>query len=120
MELGTEMGIAMQTSKYSSPNLSSTDKTDINISSQPTYLIPSVDNAKVCSVKIHFLASVCAADSRTHKLPTVVNDNMAVAHQCISKVDLTVVFVRKEIASYMAQIPNVLFQDGLCFPCSTC
>ncbi|RYO09296.1 hypothetical protein AA0119_g666 [Alternaria tenuissima] len=47
----------MQTSKYSSPNLSSTDKTDINISSQPTYLIPSVDNAKVCSVKIHFLAS---------------------------------------------------------------
>ena len=120
MELGTEMGIAMQTSKYSSPNLSSTDKTDINISSQPTYLIPSVDNAKVCSVKIHFLASVCAADSRIHKLPTVVNDNMSVANQCISKEDLTIAFVRKEIASYMAQILNVLFQNGLCFPCSTC
>jgi hypothetical protein len=120
MELGTNTGIEMQTSKYSSLNLSSTDKTDINISSQPTYLIPSVDNAKVSGIKIHFLASVCAADSRIHKLPTVVNDNMSVAHQCISKEDLTIAFVRKEIASYMAQILNVLFQNGLCFPCSTC
>ena len=82
----------------------------MNICLQPTYLIPSVDNAKVSSIEIHFLASVCAADSRIHKLPTVVNDNMSVAHQCIGKEDLTVVFVRREIASYMAQISNVLFQ----------
>jgi hypothetical protein len=80
MELGTKMGIEMQTSKYSSLNLFSTDQTDINISLQPTCLTHSFDNAKVSSIKIQFLASVCTADSRIHKLPTVVNNKMSVAH----------------------------------------
>ncbi|KAF7673395.1 60s ribosomal protein l19, partial [Alternaria burnsii] len=39
------------------------------------------DNAEVNSIKIHFLASTLAADSRIHKLPTVVDNNMSVAHQ---------------------------------------
>ncbi|KAG9190236.1 hypothetical protein G6011_08324 [Alternaria panax] len=40
------------------PNLSSTTRTDIHLSSQPTCKIPSVDNAQADSISFHFLAKL--------------------------------------------------------------